>query len=400
MLLGLLVASAALGMSPWVASAAPGDWAQVGYGPAHNGYQRDETQLDRTSVRSLVAAYRIWIGHVGTPVAVGDTLYVTLHTDPEPHDWLVAMATDDGSVLWKRALDSEAIEFSPAVANGVVYITTLRYTSSASGGSLYAFDARRGDQLWRIDGTASTSPVVADGMVFVGGGDEGGPPDVVAYDAASGAVRWSAQAGEYPQPAAPAVSRGRVFIARADGVYAFDETTGAQLWHRAVLGEPATTPVIASGTVLVGGYRGVRALDAATGDALWGYPETGTHYAISMPAVANGTVYAHVDGQLVALGLAHGVLKWSRTINPEPNLASRSSPAVANGVVYIMGVVNGSYRLLAYGTGGYLRRMITVQGDDPIVSNGSVYLGRYLTVSALRLPVTALATLASARPRP
>jgi outer membrane protein assembly factor BamB len=389
-LVGLLVVSVTLGISSAAASAAPGDWAQLGYGPAHNGYQRDETVLDRTTVRGLARAYTVRIGPAGTPVVVGDTIYVTIRAEKE---LLVAMAASDGSVLWERELDSEALEFTPAVANGVVYITSLRYTSPDQGGSLYAFDASSGELLWRVGGTASTSPVVADGKVFVGGGEEGSPPNVVAYDAASGAVRWSAHAGLYAQTAAPAVSRGRVFVARSDGVYAFDETTGAQLWHRYVPGEPATTPVVASGMVLTGGWRGIRAIDAATGDARWGYPQTGIHYLNGMPAVAYGTVYAHVDGQLLALGLAHGAVKWSRTITANPYLIYEASPAVANGVVYMMGLVNGWERLLAYGTGGYRKRMITApSGHDPIISNGSVYLGggtSGASLTAFRLPSTA-----------
>jgi outer membrane protein assembly factor BamB len=388
-LVGLLVVSVTLGISPAAASAAPGDWAQLGYGAAHNGYQRDEMVLDRTTVRGLARAYAVRIGPAGTPVVVGDTIYVTIRAQK---DLLVAMAARDGSVLWERELDSGALDFTPAVANGIVYITTLRYTSTDQGGSLYAFEASSGDLLWRVDGTASTSPVIADGKVFVGGGEEGSPSNLVAYVAASGAVLWSARAGLYAQPAAPAVSLGRVFVARVDGVYAFDETTGAQLWHRYVPGEPATTPVVASGMVLTGGWRGIRAIDVETGDARWGYPQTGIHYLNGMPAVANGTVYAHVRGQLVALGLAHGAVKWSRTISPDPNLIYESSPAVANGVVYIMGIVEARERLLAYGIGGYRKRMITApQGGDPIISNGSVYLGGGTSGASLttfRLPNT------------
>jgi len=55
-----------------------------------------------------------------------------------------------------------------------------------------------------------------------------------------------------------------------------------------------------------------------------------------------------------------------------------------------MGLVNSWERLLAYGTGGYRKRMITApQGGDPIISNGSVYLGGGTSgarLTAFRLP--------------
>jgi outer membrane protein assembly factor BamB len=383
----LVAVSIALGISPEVAAAAPGDWPQLGYGPAHNGYQRDETVLDRTTVRRLARAFTSPFRYAGIPVVVGNTIYVTKAVTNE----LIKMSASDGSVLWRREVDGPVAGFAPAVGNDIVYVTT-QWQPGWDGGSLYAFEASTGDLLWRIDGTASTPPVIADGKVFVGGGAEGGPASVAAYDAASGAVLWTTQTGIYEHPAAPAVSRGRVFVARSDSVYALDETTGALLWHRYVPGELSKTPVIASGMVLVGGWLGIRAIDAETGDARWAYPGTPYHFLQGMPAVAHGTVYAHVDGQLVALRLANGAVKWKRTIQSDPVVLVDAPPAVANGVVYVMGVVTGSQRLLAYGTGGYRKRMLAARGTHAIISNGSVYVaggtsGDSLTV--LRLPGTA-----------
>jgi outer membrane protein assembly factor BamB len=386
-LVSLLVVIVAVGLAPSMASAAPGDWAQLGYGAAHTGYQRDETLLARTTVRDLVTAYRVQVGYVGTPVVVGGIIYVALAGYGGAAGHLVAMAASDGSVLWNRELEVGSGElFTPAIANGIAYITSARNTSLSVGGSLYAFDAASGDQLWRVDGTASTSPVVADGKVFVGGGEEGSPADIVAYNAGSGAVLWTDQAGRYPQPGAPAVSHGRVFVERDDGLYAFDEANGAELWHRAVPGgEGRYAPVVRAGIVLVG-EEGVQALDATTGDPRWTYrPVTGVPFATGMLVVADGIVYAHIGAQLVALSLTQGVVRWSRTMDPNPFLIFDSSPAVANGVVYIVGTPKDRNQLLAYGTGGYLKRAIPASGLDPIVSNGTIYLGRDSTLSAFRL---------------
>ena len=72
-------------------------------------------------------------------------------------------------------------------------------------------------------------------------------------------------------------------------------------------------------------------------------------------------------------------------MDPNPFLIFDSSPAVANGVVYIVGTPKDRNQLLAYGTGGYLKRAIPASGLDPIVSNGTIYLGRDSTLSAFRL---------------
>ena len=60
----------------------------------------------------------------------------------------------------------------------------------------------------------------ADGLVFVAGGEQGGPYSLVAYAATTGAVRCRAP------------------------------------WQRVVPGESGRAPTVASGFVLVGGYRG------------------------------------------------------------------------------------------------------------------------------------------------
>jgi outer membrane protein assembly factor BamB len=55
---------------------------------------------------------------------------------------------------------------SPAVANGVVYV-------GAGDDKLHAFDAARGTKLWTATTGASvdSSPTVANGMVYVGSAD-------------------------------------------------------------------------------------------------------------------------------------------------------------------------------------------------------------------------------------
>lgn len=382
-----MVMLALFGAPPASSFAAAGDWAQLGYGPAHNANQRDETLLSRTTVRHLSTAYRIRTGYVGGPVAAGGTLFMPLRVDTHTNyfPYLLAMSAKTGTALWKRPLDEAALDFSPAVAAGVVYITTPRETELGRAGSLYAFDARTGKQLWRKTGTAQASPVVADGLVFVAGGEQGGPYSLVAYDATTGAVRWRAPVGFVGQETTVAVAGGRVFIVTQGTVFAFAEQTGAPLWRRVVPGESDGVPTVASGLVLIGGYRGLHALDATTGAPVWSFLSlTGLHFVQGRVAVARGAVYADIDNQLDALTLADGAYRWQRTIVSDPNAAVEASPAVANAVIYVSGWVNGRDGLLAFGRGGGHLRSIVTRGTDPIVSNGRVYLGNYQYVSAFQ----------------
>jgi outer membrane protein assembly factor BamB len=81
----------------------------------------------------------------------------------------------------------------------------------------------------------------------------------------------------------------------------------------------------------------VYALNASTGVLLWSYA-TGAPVE-SSPAVANGVVYVGSgDYNLYALNASTGVLLWNYANGP-----GQSSPAVANGMVYVGSVFGNVY---------------------------------------------------------
>lgn len=94
---------------------------------------------------------------------------------------------------------------------------------------------------------------------------------------------------------------------------------------------------------------------------------------ISSPAVANGVVYVGSDnGHFFALNASTGAYLWSYFLGD----SVRSSPAVANGVVYI-GSGDSKVYALNTSTGAFLWRYAT-GGDvqsSPAVANGVVYVG-------------------------
>jgi polyvinyl alcohol dehydrogenase (cytochrome) len=153
----------------------------------------------------------------------------------------------------------------------------------------------------QTDRTVTASPVVVDGVLFVG--DWSGI--MRAVDAETGAVRWATQVAAAPGAAfGPIVSSAAVADVRIHGtlrrlvvfgagprVYALDANSGAQVWVHEIRGPgdqplPADTPVevesspaIYDGVVYVGmdnhntGGTGVRggllALNAKTGERIW-----------------------------------------------------------------------------------------------------------------------------------
>ena len=83
-------------------------------------------------------------------------------------------------------------------------------------------------------------------------------------------------------------------------------------------------------------------MNASTGALLWRY--TAGSYVSSSPAVANGVVYVgSSDNNLYALNASTGALLWQYTTGD----GVYSSPAVANGVVYVHSSDNNVYALNA-----------------------------------------------------
>jgi outer membrane protein assembly factor BamB len=119
-------------------------------------------------------------------------------------------------------------------------------------------------------------------------------------------------------------------------------------------------------------YENVLSEKTVVGTGLrWSYT-TGS-FVFSSPAVANGVVYVgSYDGNVYALNASTGALLWSF---PTGN-AVDSSPAVANGVVYIGSGDNNVYALNA-STGALLWSFPTGSSveSSPAVANGVVYVG-------------------------
>jgi outer membrane protein assembly factor BamB len=201
-----------------------------------------------------------------------------------------ALDGTSGTVLWSfQVAVGDSIDQSPAVANGAVYFVTL-------DGSAYALNASTGAQLWQSTigspGEDVNVPAVDNGVVFVVSGAPypSTQGEVVALDATTGATKWVANTPFYGTSGV-ALANGTIYVSTiSNGVYAFDEATGAPKWQVSVaMGYSA--PAVANGVVYVGaGTAYVYAFDAATGATLAAVGNCGTQ-PYSSPVVANGVVY-------------------------------------------------------------------------------------------------------------
>jgi outer membrane protein assembly factor BamB len=135
----------------------------------------------------------------------------------------------------------------PALANGLVYVGSTDF-------SVYALDARTGQQRWRYPtgGEVWSAPAVAAGTVYVGSSDN----NLYALDAATGKVRWQYTAGNRIR-SAPALLGNVIYVGSDDHyVHAVDVTTGAGLRKYPTTGEVIGSPVIANGKLFVSSMDG------------------------------------------------------------------------------------------------------------------------------------------------
>jgi outer membrane protein assembly factor BamB len=256
----------------------------------------------------------------------------------------------------------DRIDSSPVVANGVVYV-------SSGDNNLYALNARTGAKLWSFaTGGITSSPAVANGVVYVGSYDS----NVYALDASTGTLLWTSSTWSLVETVA--VANGVVYAGSGYNLFALNASNGGLVWIFRGGDWVLVPPTIANGMVYVGAGDGLHALDAGTGAELWKFDTGDSLY--SSPTVANGAVYlASRTNWVYALNASTGALLWQfNTI-----YRIESSIAFANGVVYL-GAEHGVWALNA-STGETLWQFVTSSymftDCSPAVANGVVYVGSY-----------------------
>lgn len=416
------------------------DWSAFRYGPGHTGFNPSESAVGTANVGSLVEKWTATTGDdvASSPAVVNGVAYVgswdgKLYAFDATGSSGCSGTPKTCAPLW-TATTGGKIESSPAVVNGIVYVGSY-------DNNLYAYDAagvtncggtpKACAPMWTYPtgGDVASSPTVVNGVVYVGSFDN----KLYAFDAAgvtgcSGTITicaplWTGATGGAVY-SSPAVEDGVVYVGSLDQkLYAFGASgmtsscTGSPktcipLWTAWTRRPVESSPAVFKGVVYLGSGDGfLYAFDAAgvTGcmfsprvcDPLW-TAKPGKSL-LSSPAVANGVLYIGSSatgleddpyGKLSAYDAAasagcSGTPKFCEplwTATAGAFVPVLSSPAVANGVVYI-----GSYDFKLYGfdaagvTGcsGTPKRCTPLWKvgtggkvySSPTVANGMIYVG-------------------------
>jgi len=246
---------------------------------------------------------------------------------------LYAVNAETGRVEWSLKPTSGWVMHSPAIAGGTIIFWEVQALIPLGffGGTLRAVDLKTRIEKWRfsIDRGIVSSPVAADGMIFVA--TIPGDPSMFggclyALDALTGQARWEfGVAG-----AAPAVSGGLVYYAGRDGIlYVLYAQTGKKVWQFGNASAMASVNVVGKGLVYVMSYEQICAIDPKTRRQTW---QVKTNTNGSASTVANGVVYVGSPNKhLYALSAKSGREIWKLKMSDYVV----SNPVLANGTLYV-----------------------------------------------------------------
>lgn len=322
-----------------LSGAAP-DWPQY-LGPERNGVYSGPPLADAWPKSG---PRKVWQKSVGEgfagPVVVGDRV-ILFHR--RGYDEVVeALDAGTGDGVWRFAYRTayrddfgfdEGPRAVPVVANGKIY-------TFGAEGQLHAIDAATGKGIWNVDTMrrfgvrkgffgAAGSPLVEDGRVIanIGGMDGEKGAGIVAFDADTGAVLWTATDHQASYSSAVGATFGgkrhAVFFTRG-GLVGLDPATGAILFQRpwrsrSASSVNAATPLIIGDVIFASATYETGALALrVNGSALtelWSSDDVmSNHYATSVHS--GGYLYGYHGRQefnpsFRAVDLNTGAVKWS-----------------------------------------------------------------------------------------
>lgn len=252
---------------------------------------------------------------------------------------LYALDAADGELAWKFAT-GDVVHSSPAVVDGVLYVGSFdRF--------FYALDAATGALKWKLETGADaenhnqegipSSPCVADGVVYFGCRDF----HLYAVDAKDGAVKWKHKITWVI--ATPTVRDGVVYASTSipPMVFACDAKTGAELFRVELKAPAFSSPTLAGDLAYVGSFDGkLTAIDVAAKKIAWVFQtpaaKENTRRALTAEGDLNFPVLFPSDDFETMFAAVHALFSIG---------AITSSPAIADGVVYVGSADGNVYAL-------------------------------------------------------
>ena len=243
---------------------------------------------------------------------------------------LSALDVDSGVKRWRSSYAAPYQTSQPAAAHGAgpkatpLFHNGRLFTLGISGIAT-AYEASTGKRLWQTAAPAeppyygaASSPIGVGAIVMVNPGDYG---PLTAFDAATGAIKWTAgKGGFFASPIVVTLDGVRQVVAVTQGaVIGVSLPDGAILWEvQWGGGNGGPTPVVAGHVVIVSGsdrgtvaFRPRKRGDRWTTQTVWETKEVSMY--LSTPVVIDDTLFgfsARNSGQFFALDIRTGKTLW------------------------------------------------------------------------------------------
>jgi outer membrane protein assembly factor BamB len=397
-------------VSSFVAVLAMGaDWAEF-RGPGGQGISAEkDLPLTWSSKENIIWQTELPGPGASSPITLGNRIYLTCYTgcaldDKTPGTMedlrrhLLCLDRTSGRILWTK-------EFMPVLPehkyhgegsyHGYSASTTITdgerlYVFFGKSG-VYAFDLN-GNQLWHtivgkgISGWGSgTSPVLYKNLLLVNASVESG--SMVALDKSSGKEMWRAPgiSSAWNTPVLVHLPTGEVelVVSVSEWVVGLDPDTGKQLWKADGVHRYVCPSVIAHDGVVYaigGGHTSLAVKAGGRGDVtkthvLWRLNKGSN---VSSPVYQDGYLYWVGDSGVVCQSAATGKIVYHKRLQPDSG-RMWASPVLADGKIYYVSQLNGTYVLAARPEYELLAHNVfkddkTRFNGSPAVSNGQILL--------------------------
>jgi outer membrane protein assembly factor BamB len=221
------------------------------------------------------------------------------------------------TIAWKFSIDTSFFA-SPIVDDGIVYVGGLDST-------LYALDLKNGNKVWQFNTRGEIrSNVCLDGEALILNGGDG---LLYKLSRKNGKVIWKFETkGEKKYDFAdyfhstPVLYNSIVYFGSGDGnVYAVDIESGTLKWQFLTGGIVHTTPAIDNNKLFIGSFDGcVYALNLISGEMIWKFKTVGHRYfpqgeVQGSPAVYKGIIFIGArDYNVYAIDQEKGYCHWNK----------------------------------------------------------------------------------------
>lgn len=249
---------------------------------------------------------------------------------------LYAVDSKTGNLKWKYKTN-HILNCSPTVSKDIVFV-------GSDDETFYALESASGKLIWKFKtgGDILSSPSVEDEVVYFGSNDK----NIYALDMSSGKEKWSYLTDGWVV-ASPAILGDALYVTSTDGHFYAINLKDGKLLYRIKVGaslfipSPVSSSAVNGELAILGSGKNVYAVNLRTRNISWCYKTK--NFVASSPVIVGSIVLVgdglkvplpligSNDGIFYAIDLNTGKVVWKY----ETDGAVMSSPAIANGMVYV-----------------------------------------------------------------